>query len=47
MSHEHNHDDCDCDHHHPEVPIHSGNNPCPTEQFVEKLLKDLEKEKDL
>lgn len=45
MSHDHNHEDCDCDHHHSEK-AHDKNNPCPTERFIENLLKSL-KEEDL
>ena len=45
MSHHQDHDDdCDCEHHHPENPHHNENNPCPTEKFVENLLKNLKEE---
>ena len=49
MSHEHKHEEnCDCEHHQSVKKRDSKiqKHACPTEMFVENLLKNLEKEKD-
>ncbi len=42
MSHDHDHENCDCEHHDNPEEGHK----CPTESFMENLLKNLKEEMD-